>query len=86
METWLAEVDLAYDYINKLKNNEISIEELDRKDKIKEEEKKKKELKQQKLEEEKQEKIRLGREGKGGEKNYVSFCKHCFREYERETL
>ena len=35
--------------------------------------------------EEKERKIRNGRKGKGEKKDYASFCKHCFLEYERVT-
>ena len=39
MDAWLAEVDMAKDYVTKLANNEINVEEFDRKQKKVEEEK-----------------------------------------------
>ena len=44
LDTWLAEVELAKDYISKLSNNEISVKKFDEEQKIKKEKKEKQEI------------------------------------------
>lgn len=81
LDEFISKVDEAHAQILALSKDEISLEEVDAKQKKMEEQKKLKEnlIRQKQFEED--EKIRRGQSGKGEGDNYVNFCRNCFVEY-----
>lgn len=81
-ESWLAEVELANEAIRKLNSGEMTIEEFDKREKRREAWKERENQEQLRKITEKEERIRMGRPGKGNSKDYKTFCRYCFTEYE----
>ncbi|CAD8101303.1 unnamed protein product [Paramecium primaurelia] len=89
METWLAEVELVHDKIQKLSTDQVNFKEDDeeimkiRQKRIESE--KKKQDNQKQLQIQKEEEELKGRKGKGQNKDYANFCKYCYLEYIKQT-
>jgi len=85
IEEFISKVDEAHAQILALSKDEISLDEIDAKQKKMEEQKKLKEnlIRQKQFEED--EKMRKGQSGKGEGDNYASFCRNCFVEYTLQT-
>jgi len=85
LEEFISKVDDAHAQILALSKDEISLEEVDAKQKKLADEKKMKENVKKQKEFAEDEKVRKGQSGKGEGENYSHFCRNCFVEYTRET-